>query len=169
MRSIRSGDSTRAPSLDTVVSVLTAAILLMGAWLTVQKFFPEPPGAEILLWVGGAVVAPATAILIGYTNGSFTFGTLIGGLPLISLSFGGFLRNLTLRGLESAVAAAFYVATFMIPLGGALYVLGVALRRDGTLTGRKRDLGKRMAAAVVVGLVLGAMVHFGVVEMLSDQ
>jgi hypothetical protein len=152
-----------------VVSVLTAAILLMGVWLTVQKFLPEPPGAEMILWIGGAVVAPVTAILIGYTNGSFTVGALIGGLPLISLSFGGFLRNLTLRGFESAVAAAFYVATVMIPLGGALYVLGVALRRDGTLTRRKRGLAKRMAAAVVVGLVLGAMVHFGVVEMLSDQ
>jgi hypothetical protein len=162
-------DRLSSPSLEGAVYVLTATTTAIGTWLAVHEFLPKPPAAEVIMWVGGAVIAPATAILIGYINGPFSAGALIGGLPVIGLMFGGFLRGFTLRGIESGLAAAFIPASISIPVSGGLYVLGVTLRRDGTFTRRKRGLAIRMAAAIIIGLTLGLLVHLGVVEIFGDH
>jgi len=162
-------DRVSPTTLKGLVYGLTATTTAIGMWLALHTFLPEPPAAEAIIWIGGAVIAPATAILIGYTNGPFSAGALIGGLPVIGVMFGGFLRGFTIRGIESGIAAALFPASISIPVSGGLYVLGVALRRDGTFTRRKRGLTIRMAAAIIIGLCLGLMAYLGTVEVFADH
>ncbi len=156
-------------SLDGVVYVLAAVTTAIGMWLALHKFLPKPPATEAIMWVGGTIIAPSTAILIGYRNGPFSAGALLGGLPVIGIMFGGFFRGFTIRGIESAIAAAFVPASISLPVSGGLYVLGIALRRDGTFTRRRRDLAIRMAVAISIGITLGLMAQLGIVEVLGDQ
>lgn len=162
-------DRVSPTTLKGLVYGLTATTTAIGVWLALHPFLPKPPAVEAIIWIGGAVIAPATAILIGYTNGPFSAGALLGGLPVIGIMFGGWFRDLTVRGIESAIGAALFPASIAIPVSGGLYVLGVALRHDGTFTRRKRDLTIRMAAAIIIGLCLGLLTHLDVFEVLSDH
>ena len=155
--------------LDTLVYVLVSLVTLIGVWLAVDPWY-DAPGTEFLYLAALVVLAPLATVLLGYTDRSFVAAVIVMSLPGSGLLFGWFLRELTIRGIESGVAAALTAAGVTLPIGGVLYVLGVGLRRDGTLSRRKRGLAVRVLAVTLLGVLLYVAVQeFGVLNVLNDQ
>ncbi|PSQ33074.1 hypothetical protein BRD11_05850, partial [Halobacteriales archaeon SW_12_69_24] len=84
----------------------------------------------------------------------FIAAIVAGSLPAPGAAFGQFLRELTLRGIESAVAGATVFAAIVLPVSGILYIIGVGVRADGTLHDRKQALTARMAAVILLSFAL---------------
>jgi hypothetical protein len=137
---------------DVLAIVLTAASVGIGTYFALYRLLVTPPG--FLLWIAVLIVSPAAALLLGYTNRPFIAAIVAGSLPATGAFFGQFLRELTLRGVESAVAGAFVLGAIVLPVSGILYIIGVGVRADGTLHDRKRALAARMAAVILLSFVM---------------
>ena len=125
---------------------------------------------EFLYLAALVVLAPLATVLLGYTDRSFVAAVIVMSLPGAGIMFRGFFRGLTLRGIESGVAAALTAAGVTLPIGGVLYVLGVGLRRDGTLRRRKRGLAIRVLAVTFLGVLLYvAFQDLRVLNIIGDQ
>ena len=141
----------QAPEDDLAI-VLTAASVGIGTYFALYRLLVTPP--DFLFWIAVLIVSPAAALLLGYTNRPFIAAIVAGSLPAPGAAFGQFLRELTLRGVESAVAGATVFAAIVLPVSGILYIIGVGVRADGTLHDRKQALTARMAAVILLSFAL---------------
>ena len=137
---------------DILAIVLTAASVGIGTYFALYRLLVTPP--EFLFWIAVLILSPAAALLLGYTNRPFIAAIVAGSLPAAGAGFGQFLRELPLRGVESAVAGAVVPGSIVLPVSGMLYIIGVGFRADGTLHDRKRALAARMAAVILLSFVI---------------
>lgn len=160
-------DESRIKRLDGLVYGLTGLTTGFGVYLALYRLLITPP--EFSFWVGVLVLAPITVVLLGYTERSFAAAVFVGALPATGTFFGQFLRELTLSGVASGLAGAFVPAVIVLPVSGVLYIVGVGLRRDGTLTDRKRGLAVRLLACTAVGIGLYLLQAAMLLTRISDH
>jgi len=157
----------QAPEDDLAI-VLTAASVGVGMYFALYRLLVTPP--EFLFWIAVLILSPGAALLLGCTNRPFVAAIVAGSLPAAGAFFGHFLRELTLRGVESAVAGAAAPGVILLPVSGMLYVIGVGVRADGTLRRRKRGLAIRVLAVTCLGVLLYVAVQeLGVMNVIGDQ
>ena len=162
----RNGLMNQAPE-EVLAIILTAASVGVGIYFALYRLLGTPP--EFLLWIAILILGPAAALLLGYSNRPFIAAIVAGSLPATGAFFGQFLRELTLRGVKSAVAGAVVPGPIVLPVSGMLYIIGVGFRADGTLHDRKRTLAARMVAVILLGFVIYWAQDVGLVRTLSDH
>jgi len=74
-----------------------------------------------------------------------------------------------MRIIESITAAALAGAALVLPFVSVLYVIGVGLRRNGTLTDQIRGYALRIITATVFTVVILWILNIGLVETYGLQ
>lgn len=107
---------------------------------------------------------------MGYNGDSFLAGVLTGILPIA----GAYVSVLAWppfnwRRIETMVATAFYGTGLALPAVSVLFVIGVGLRRDGSLTRQKRQVALRLTAAFVMSVIILGALEIGLLQTYGDQ
>jgi len=145
------------------LSVLTGVVLAAHRTVTDAQLL----GHLLPLVVVVAVGAP---VVVGYSDGSFHAGVLAGILPPAGAVASIFARPpLDARVIESVVAAALHGTALALPVATVLVVIGVGLRRDGSLTDQRRGLAFRVVAAVLVAVAILWVLDVGLLQTYGDQ
>lgn len=124
-------------------------------------------GALLPLAVALVIAGP---LIMGYTGHTYLAGVLTGVMP----SAGAYVSVLTwppfdARRIETMLTSALIGTGLALPLVAVLFIVGVGLRRDGSLADQKRDLIVRLFAALLVsGLILAAH-DMGILQTYGDQ
>ena len=105
-------------------------------------------------------------LVLGYTGYSFWEGTIPGILPLLGLRLGNWFHlpftNVTLRNLVNS----FVINTTMsLPVVVIMYSIGVGLRDRDILSERVRPLAIRLAATVLLLIVVLGARHMGYLKV----
>jgi hypothetical protein len=124
----------------------------LGGYFAVQPFFDVPllihPGASILVFLFGA---PLVLGLYGHSLGeSAVTGLLVPAGTGVRLSDPAFPPIQWISG-------ALILAGYTLPVAVLMFIIGAALRRDGTV----RDNYRRIAFAVIVSLLVVVLIAAG--------
>ena len=169
---IKSEDSTRTNnsriakryvSSLLVFSVLTSSILAVHDLITDIRLLGFLLPVVIILTL-------SVPIIVGYNDGSFIIGVLVGILPSAGAYVSIFARYpLSMRIIESMTAAALTGAALVLPFVSVLFVVGVGLRRNGTLTDQIRGYALRIVTAAILTAFILWILDIGLVDTYGLQ
>lgn len=149
-----------------VVSAIFGALLAVSPTvLDLQR-----PVMEVVIRVAVLFVVIVPAVF-GFLDRSFVGGVLAGSLPVAGVWGSLASTRYGVSGYVSDLVGGLFIGfTMALPVAGVLYIVGVALRRDGSVHDRNRELATGMAVLIVLSMVLWTAVDIGVVQSpLGDQ
>jgi len=169
---IRSEDSVQANNsriAKKYVLLLLVFSILISSILAVHGLIIDTQLLGFLLPVV-IILTLSVPIILGYNDDSFIIGVLVGILPSAGAYVSIFARySLNMRIIESITAAALAGAALVLPFVSVLYVIGVGLRRNGTLTDQIRGYALRIITATVFTVVILWILNIGLVETYGLQ
>ena len=116
------------------------------------------------------ILTLSVPIIVGYNDGSFAIGVLVGVLPSAGAYVSIFARYpLSMRIIESITAAALAGTALVLPFVSGLFVVGVGLRRNGTLTDQIRGYVLRVVTAAILTVVILWILDTGMVDTYGLQ
>ena len=131
---------------------IAAFAAILGGYFAVEEFFDVPllihPGASILVFLFGA---PLVLGLYGHSIGE----SAVTGI-LVPAGFGVQLSDPAFPPIQW-VSGALIAAGYTLPVAVFMFVIGAALRRDGTV----RDNYRRIALAIIVSLLVVVLIAAG--------
>lgn len=153
---------------DGFVYALAVVSSASGAGLATYKLlFDFQLPLAVFLFTQGLILS---AVILGYGDSSFLAAILIGTLP-----WAGYWASVwawppfDANRIEGLGAGAFLGTMWALPLASLLFIVGVALRRDGTFTERKRSLILLLAIAVLVSVAIALALDMRLLRVHGDQ
>lgn len=149
-------------ALATLSAVLGAILAIHRLVIDIQLL-----GVFLPLVVIFAIGGP---IIMGYNGNTFLAGVLTGVLPCAG-AYASILawEPFTTQRIGNMGAAVLRATGLVLPAISILFIIGVGLRRDGTLTNQKRQLAFRLAAAVVFSIAIMLLFEIGILRASGDQ
>ena len=168
----RSEDSARTSSsriAKRYVLLLLVFSTLISSILAVHDLITDIQLLGFLLPVA-IILTLSVPIIVGYNDGSFTIGVLVGVLPSAGAYVSIFARYpLSTRIIESITAAALAGTALVLPFVSVLFVVGVGLRRNGTLTDQIRGYALRIVTATILTVFIIWILDTGLVDTYGLQ
>jgi hypothetical protein len=172
MDTTNAGEASGLDGTTAVVYGLAVASAGFGGFLAIQPLIIDLPRPvfEVLFRVAVVSVGLVPAVF-GFLDRSFVGGLLAGSFPFAGVlgasASAWYGARLYLSELVGGLFIGFAVA---LPVAGLLYIVGVALRRDGSVYDRSRELAAGMAVLIVLAVMLWTAVDVGVVNTpLGDE
>jgi hypothetical protein len=144
--------SSEQAARNPVTLGIAAFAAILGGYFAVQEFFGVPllihPGASILVFLFGA------PLVLGFYGHSIGESAVTG--ILVPTGFGVQLSDPAFPPIKW-ISGVLIAAGYTLPVAVLMFVIGAALRRDGTV----RDNYRRIALAVIVSLLVVVLIAAG--------
>ena len=131
---------------------IVAFAAILGGYFAVEEFFDVPllvhPGASLLVFLFGA------PLILGSYGHSIGESAVTG--ILVPAGFGVQLSDPAFPPIKW-ISGALIAAGYTLPVAVLMFIIGAALRRDGTV----RDNYRRIALAVIVSLLVVVLIAAG--------
>lgn len=147
------------------LAVLTSAT---GAFLATCRLLVNLRLPTVFLLFARTLILGS--VILGYDGNSFLAGVSTSILPWIGYhAFIWTWPPFDATPIEGMIAGASFGMVWALPLASLLFIVGVGLRRDGTLTEQKHSLILRPAFALLVSVAIGLALDRGLLRVHGDQ
>jgi len=168
----RSEDSTQTNNSRIAKRYVSSLLVFSTLISSILAFHDLITDIQLLAFLLPVVIilTLSVPIIVGYNDGSFIIGVLVGILPSAGAQVSIFARYpLSMRIIESITAAALTGTALVLPLVSVLFVVGVGLRRNGTLTDQIRGYVLRIITAIILTVFILWILDIGLVDTYGLQ
>lgn len=106
--------------------------------------------------------------LMGYSNRGFLKSTVVGILPFLGLWIGSWTWEPFTENLDMAAVALIHGTALTLPVATVLFLVGVALRNDGSVHDRQQELLGRILIVGFLWLAL-QIIYSNFLQLGGDQ